>query len=322
MNVKSLIASASFEERSLYWIENLINIEIEPKNIYVANVNEIGKEPQNNINSFSQLGVKSIVSIDRFSSSELWSWAIDVVDQACSTQELLIDVTCMHRELLGMLLFIVSTKMEFFDKISVLYVSSPEGGYATLNDELLETDRWLSKGVQCVRTIVGYPGSFQSEKGCHLIVLAGHETERVLKIIEDTEPRRLTISGELANSSIVPGASKISQEVVNELKSKIQIPEIQTIPFSSSSIDSVFLSLAEQKLDGLKENIVLAAMNTKLVFVGAALFALSNRSIRLIYAVPREYNPLYCKGQGKAYRHDITKMIDNTKTYIDQWVYH
>ena len=68
------------------------------------------------------------------------------------------------------------------------------------------------------------------------------------------------------------------------------------------------------KLGESDENVALAAMNTKLSFVGAVLFALSNRTVRMIYAVPREYNPLYCEDVGKSMRIDITALVRGANT--------
>ena len=72
----------------------------------------------------------------------------------------MIDVTCLPRELLGMLLFAVSVARCRIGSVRVAYVAAPEGGYATQNMDLLESDRWLSKGVTEVRSIVGFPGKF------------------------------------------------------------------------------------------------------------------------------------------------------------------
>ena len=315
MNKKMLIAAASFEERSLYWARNFVEDGGRPEEIFVADVSEDGEEYAENLSQMRELGVTNFQPIDRFRSEDLWQWVIKVVDQASvSTRELAIDITCMPRELLGMLLFAVSVKRQSFGKISVAYVSAPEGGYATQNDRLPPSERWLSRGAASVRSIVGYPGAFRSERPCHLVVFAGHEQDRVLQLVEYVEPRRLTISGESERSSTVPGAREMSLDVVEKLKRKIQVPTFGDIAFSSSSIDEVYRSLTNARLDESDENVALAAMNTKLSFVGAALFALSNRAIRMMYTVPREYNPLYCEGMGVPSQFDITALVSKAKT--------
>ena len=312
---KSLIAAASFEKRSTYWVQDFVESGGDRTKVFLADVIERGDEYAENMAVMEELGVENVNQVDRFSSESLWRWVVEVTDRASDLEgHLTIDVTCMPRELLGMLLFAVSVRRESFVTISIAYVSAPEGGYATQNERLAEEDRWLSRGVASVRSIVGYPGVFHSEQPCHLVVFAGHELERVLQLVEYVEPRRLTISGELEHSSTVPGARDISRNVANELKRRMQVPEIGDIGFSSSSIDEVYASLVDAQLVESGENVALAAMNTKLSFVGAALFALSSRAMRMMYAVPKEYNPLYCEGVGAASQFDITRIINRANT--------
>jgi len=315
MSSKSLIAAASFETRSTYWVREFVESGGERSRVFLADVIEGGDEYAENMAAMEELGVENVERVDRLSSESLWRWVVEITDRASDLKgELTIDVTCMPRELLGMLLFAVSVRRRSFDTISVAYVAAPEGGYATQNKGLAEEDRWLSRGVASVRSIVGYPGVFHSEQPCHLVVFAGHELERVLQLVEYVEPRRLTISGELEQSSTVPGAREISLSVAEELKRKMQVPEIGDIGFSSSSIDEVYASLVDARLGESGENVALAAMNTKLSFVGAALFALSNRAMRMMYAVPKEYNPLYCEGVGAASQFDITPILNSANT--------
>ena len=212
-----------------------------------------------------------------------------------------------------MILFAVSVRQQRFREIVVVYVAAPSEGYATQNPDLSADQQWLSKGVVTVRTIVGYPGGFRAERPAHLVVLAGHEFERLYAIAEYVEPNRLTIGGESDASSTVPGAGVVSGRVAKRLKDRIQVPEIGDICFSASSIEDVIRSLGQLDLDVSAENITLVAMNTKLAFVGAAIFSLLNRGVRMVYAVPREYNPFYCIGAGEEYCIDLTQMLRSVK---------
>ena len=316
---KVLIAAASFEDRSTVWVREFLASGGNPEHVFFADVFESDAMYEQHIALLHELGVCNVDRVDRSSSHNLWSWTWSVVEKACMPGcNLLIDVTCMPRELLGMLLFAVSVKRLVVGSVSVAYVAAPEGGYATQNKNLPESERWLSKGVTTVRSIVGFPGIFRSERPSHLVILAGHELGRISKIIEYVEPSRLTISGEQEESSTVVGAGELSREVADELRDqlrdRIQVPKIGDIEFSSSSIEEVFESLIDAELEKSGENIALVAMNTKLSFVGAALFALSQRTVRMIYAVPQEYNPLYCQGVGESHQFDITELVRRATT--------
>lgn len=306
----TMIAAASFEQRSSVWVQKYLDAGGRVGTVFLADVVEGGSEYETQMSTFTNLGVRNVDRVDRFSSSSLWSWSLSVVDRAGAVgTTLLIDITCIPRELLGMLLFAVSVRQQRFRQIVVVYVAAPSEGYATQNQGLPPEERWLSKGVVTVRTIVGYPGGFRAERPSHLVVLAGHEFERLLAIVEYLEPDKLTIGGESATSSTVPGAGALSGEVAQRLKDRIQVPNMGDICFSASSIEDVVASLDGLGFDVSAENTTLVSMNTKLAFVGAALFALLNRGVRMVYAVPKEYNPSYCIGAGREYCIDITQML-------------
>lgn len=306
----AMIAATSFEERSSVSVNRFLSSGGRTEAVFLANVVESGPSYQRQLLEFTKLGIDSAKVVDRFSSRSLWLWCSDVVEQAAQIKpNLVIDVTCMPKELLGMLLFAVWVRRECFPKVFISYVAAPSEGYATQNPKLAEDDRWLSKGVTAVRSVVGYPGAFRGDRPTHLIALAGHELERLFAITEYVEPSRLTIGGAEESSSTVSGAGVLSQKVAEELKNRIQVPDIGDISFSATSIENVVAALRRLKFDVSAENVALVAMNTKLAFVGAALFLLANRDVRMVYAVPREYNPLYCVGVGKEYCVEITTML-------------
>ena len=310
INKAAMIVAASFEERSSVSVKRFLSSGGRTEAVFLANVVESGSSYETQLKEFTKLGIEDADPVDRFSSRSLWSWCSRVVERAAQMKlSLVIDVTCMPKELLGMLLFAVWVWRECFPKVFVAYVTAPSGGYATQNPEIAEKDRWLSRGVSVVRTIVGYPGAFRVDRPTHLIVLAGHEFERLFAITEYVEPSRLTIGEPEESSSMVSGAGLLSQKVARELKDRIQVPYIGNISFSASSIEDVVATLQRLNVDVSAENVALVAMNTKLAFIGAALFSLANRDVRMVYAVPREYNPSYCVGVGQEYRVEITALL-------------
>ena len=172
----------------------------------------------------------------------------------------------------------------------------------------------MSHGVRDIRSIIGFPGKFSGEKAGHLIALAGHEEDRMMEIVEYVEPRKLSIGSGEVGSSTTAGADEYSRQVVEALRSRIPLPGIEKIEFRSDSVRDVYESMGRVRLDYGRENVSLTAMNTKLAFVGAALFALRERRVRVVYAVPEEYNPLYCQGVGARFASDITELIGQADT--------
>lgn len=309
----TLVAAASFEERSLVTTRRFLETMGEPGDVYLANVIEDNVQHKENVVAFGKLGLEIIKSLDRFDSRALWSWTWETV-QAVPRGDIIVDITCFPRDLLGMILFAISLMRNKFERVVVKYIAAPENGYATQNPKLDESKRWLSQGVRDIRSIIGFPGMFSGEKASHLIALAGHEEDRLMEIIEYVEPRKLSIGSGEVGSSTTAGAAEYTRHVVKALRSRVPVPGIETIDFRSDSVRDVYDSLLRVRLDFGSENVSLTAMNTKLSFVGAALFALHERRVRVVYAVPEKYNPYYCKGVGKAFRFDITELISQANT--------
>ena len=309
----TLVAAASFEERSLVTTRRFLETLGEPGDVYLANVIEDNVQYEENVAAFRELGIKRMKSLDRFDSRALWSWTWETV-QAVPRGDIIVDITCFPRDLLGMILFAISLMRNKFAKVLVKYIAAPEYGYATQSPKLEESARWLSQGVRDIRSIIGFPGIFSGEKAGHLIALAGHEEGRLMEIVEYVEPRKLSIGSGEVGSSTTAGADEYSRHVVQALRSRVPVPGIETLGFRSDSVRDVYDSLLRVRLDFGSENVSLTAMNTKLSFVGAALFALRERRVRVVYAVPEKYNPFYCTGVGKAFCFDVTELINQATT--------
>ena len=313
-NAVTLVAAVSFEERSLVTARRFLDEALcEPGEICLANVIESNIQHQKNLAAFRKLGIEKVESLDRFDSIELWDWTWKTVEGA-PVGDIVVDITCFPRELLGMLLFAISLMRKKFGKVMVEYIAAPEYGYATQNPELEGEDQWLSQGVRAIRSVIGFPGEFSGEKEGHLIALAGHEGDRMMDIVEYVEPRKLSVGSGEVGSSTTTGADEYSRRVVDALRSRIPEPGVETIGFKSDSVRDVYESLRRAPLDFDSENVSLTAMNTKISFVGAALFALHERRVRVLYAVPERYNPMYCLGVGNRFGFDITELIDQADT--------
>jgi hypothetical protein len=308
------VGAVSFEERSIVGPRRFLRNMAAADEVCLARFGGESQQLQESLLRFREVGLTEVAEVDRFSSRALWDWVWKCVRHA--TGDVVIDATCLPREVLGMLLFALSVKREHIGQVRVVYVSAPPspGGYATQNAGLKEADRWLSQGVATIRSILGYPGDFASEKRRHVVALAGHELERLVEIVSFLEPTRLSISNEQDNTSTANGAAEFSKWVASELRRRIALPEFGTVGFSANSIEETFKSLHDVSLDFAIENVVLVAMNTKLSFIGAALFALHERRVRMVYAVPESYNPLYCTGIGELGEFDITTVVKSANT--------
>ena len=208
----SLVTAASFEERALVATEEFLEQGGQPRDVYVANVAEDDVRRNANVDALAERGVELGEALNRLDSRSLWRWVLRTI-QTVPYGDIVLDVTCIPRELLGMILYAVSLMRNRFARVVVVYVSVPEHGYATQNPELEESCQWLTQGVCDIRSIVGFPGEFSGEKEGHVIALAGHEEDRLVDVVEYMEPRKLSIGSGAPGSSTTLGADELSRHV-------------------------------------------------------------------------------------------------------------
>jgi hypothetical protein len=305
----SLIAAPSFEARCLAGPEAFVGAGGTVGSAYLAALGGASEELAQHVERLRKLGFESPSEVDRFSAKSIWDWVWSSVLTA--KPDVIVDATCIPREMLGMLLFALSVRRTSLERVRIWY--TPPGKYATQLD-VPEKDKWLSHGIYTLRTILGYPGEFASERKRHVVALAGHEDQRLLEIISFLEPTRLSISNEQKASSTVVEADKLSEAVKAGLRETIGLPEYGDVKFYANSIDQTFESLKDMLAAQTDENVALIAMNTKLSFIGAALCGLHLRHVRLVYAVPIEYNPRYSEGVEAVVERDVTDKLKAAAT--------
>ena len=304
----------SFEERSLSGLKHFLNEGGQQANVKCALINDDSAQLKVHIEAWQALCPAEIPVLDRFDVKNLWAWVWSSV--GIDHTNFLVDASCMPRELIGLILFALSVRRDTLASVNILYTRPGDDphGYATTRPGLPGEDKWLSKGVFTTRTILGYPGMFLPEREKVLIALAGHEPERLYQMIEVVEPSILAISNEAKGTSTILGAGTVSEGVVAYLRQRIQVPQLEEFTFSADSIDDTYKSLEEKCRIYSDKNLTITAMNTKLAFIGSALYALRERRIRLMYLVPQEYNPLYSTGAQEPKIYDITQHIKNAET--------
>jgi hypothetical protein len=245
--------------------------------------------------------------VSRLSIVDQWTWVQRVTERL--EGHVVVDVTCFTRELLGMLLYAISLKVDSISKLELLYTSARM--YATQR----EPPEPLSLGVLAIRPLLGFPGEFETRHEKVLLALVGHEDQRLIELVDYIEPSKIYMAGELVGTSTGEGFRKISSEVETKVRERIGVFASEALPFNANDIHATFDSIASICERESEKNISIVAMNTKLSFAGAAFYGLSDRRVRLMYAVPREYNVTnYSVGFGETTAHDCTALIKRATT--------
>ena len=286
LKIDIFISSSSFEDRC-FIIADLVK-DLQPKkNVFFFNGNEdeliisnseklcAERSNSNRIELNSNNPVDNYVKIDEFLSE---------ISRSFNNPNVLIDITTFTHETLLVLVKLVQLKNPLFGDVYIAYVGAKEYSTNSLDNE----EKWLSKGIDQIRTVLGYSGFTNPTHKNHLIILFGFESERTKRIIEEYEYENITLG--FGGNFIMENHLKINYE--RHAKLLKEYPNARKFTFSlTDPVDAkndILNYLSAQELKNL--NTVIAPLNNKISTVGAALAAMSNERIQLAYAKPLIYN--------------------------------
>lgn len=203
--------------------------------------------------------------------------------------EILIDITALSHELLIAFIGLLHSE-NLLDKTYLLYTGAEEYSFNTTAEQ-----KWLSRGVVDIRSVLGFPGTMLPSKKLHLIIMAGFESERALEVISRYEPSRLTIAYGSKEQSIsekhhLNNIEYAQTILVTLLENSISMNEIHQLEFSCTDPFLTKKAITSYIEKFPNENIVICPLNTKTSTVGVTLAALEMSNIQICYAQPAEYN--------------------------------
>jgi hypothetical protein len=186
-----------------------------------------------------------------------------------------IDATTFNRETLLVACALLRSERPR-PKIRVLYVSPSDHG------------PWLSRGFRSVRNVVGFSGVHDATKPTVLVVLTGFEPDRVVKVIEEHEPKKV-----LMGIGDPPTMDRFLARNITDQELMLSRQDVERFRFPTSGVDECVRCLRGVVSPYLADhNVVLAPMSTKLSTLGAFLLAEERPEIQITYCVPGEYNVL------------------------------
>src|SRR6185436_3367287 len=173
-------------------------------------------------------------------------------------------------------------------------------------------DKWLSKGISEIRSILGYPGENLPSRRVHLLILTGFETERAAKLVDEFEPALVSL-GFVTGADTDEIHQLSSRAFQQSFLEKYSSAEVFRFPcYDALATKDAILHQAHRFAEF---NLVVAAMNTKISTVGAALAAAEDDRIQLCYAFANEYNYAGYSAPGTScYVGDVTDLLAATAT--------
>lgn len=280
-----LICSASYEERCLS-----IPTKINPKNfnavIVLKNSDVVGKGHVNARTIKGHFGsVARIVETTKTIAIHTADEIVKAIKQSPvdDATQVYVDVTTMtHETLLILFRLLIHIFPKKHKDIKYLYNPAAEYDPDTPYDK-----KWLSKGINDARSILGFSGKLLPSRKNHLTVLVGFEVNRASWLIDVFEPASLSL-GYGDQSSF-----NESHREVNELKHtrlSDRYPNSDTFEFSPSDAFLVRDQILKEALGRPNMNLIVAPMNTKISTLGCALAAIEKPRIQLCYASAVTYN--------------------------------
>jgi hypothetical protein len=200
-------------------------------------------------------------------------------------RSILFDITtCTHEILLiSIRLFqIICPNTE----ITYIYANAAEYDSGNVKD-----NKWLSKGIEGVRSVLGYAGNIIPIKKTHLIVIVGYEYERAANIIDIMEPSSLELGyGKTDNATT--DKDKDANEHYLHLVEKMAVlfTETETFDIKCNNPFDTYAKLSERISKVNDKNIIIVPLNNKISTVGVAITAIKNDKIQLCYAPALVYN--------------------------------
>ena len=284
--IDAFICCASFEERSKR-IAEMIN----PKYIgssWIAFSRDFRRLSEQNMDAIKSIfpDKSRIMEFDTADPLLTADCIVLNLSDLCSgdPKRIVSDITSFTREALLILVKFLTERMRDEDSLEFLYTNAREYSIGDSGQ-----DKWLSKGIKEVRSVLGYPGDLAPSKQDHLIVLVGFEDERALDLIREYEPSRISLG--VANMKEEAAIPHLGTNIdrLRKLKNTLNLTE----EFTFYAYDARATKIAIQQLIfniPQNYNTIIAPMNTKISTIGAAAAALEDASIQICYGRANIYN--------------------------------
>lgn len=284
-NCELLICSGSYEERCLS-IPLSLNPKTQRSVLILKNATVPGKGSEH-VNKVQQHfeGKAEVVETKKgiaIHNADIISKAIKIqIDKGISS--ICVDVTTMTHETVLIVFKILNFVLEE-KNLTITYLYNPAEAY---DPDTPDIEKWLSKGLASVSSVLGFSGNLLPSQKNHLVVLVGFEVNRASGLIDVFEPATMSF-GYGDNSSFCNGLQNVNKQKHKKLS--VRYPSAEHFEFSPSNAYLVRDQILEQANNHPDKNLIVAPMNTKISTLGCALAACVNKDIQICYASAVTYN--------------------------------
>jgi hypothetical protein len=286
------VCSASFESRSLSVPTAVSNINIRYCTIFKNH--DLAEYVDENFEKIYQIyrdiaNVGFLSTVDSIKTADSIMESINTITRKISIKSILLDITSFTHESLLIFMRVIYDK---FRDVSVTCVYNGAKEYS-VGDEV--SNKWLSRGVGDIRSVLGYPGNIMPSKKNHLILIVGYEYERAMSLIEQLEPHSISLGygkDDRATTDKNREANEWYMHLVDQMASiytniiKFDIP-CDDICEAKNGITRQIDFVIEKNM-----NAIIAPMNNKITTMAAAFAQYEREMAQICYAKPLSYNYL------------------------------
>jgi hypothetical protein len=217
------------------------------------------------------------------------------------------DISTMTHEMVLMLVAATDELIYTWQKITFIYNLAEK--YSA--DEK-DADKWISRGIQGLRSVVGYSGQWSPGEPAVLIALPGFDLERVSRIIEDIEPEKIMVGAATPSRPEHAWMYTRNKAIAGKLLetrhgSIFDYPAL--IP--TGAIDAILEATSDVSC-----NVLIAPLNSKISTMAVGVLARLNPAWQVCYAPALIYNLSYSTPSSifltctysEAYNHAVAAM--------------
>lgn len=199
--------------------------------------------------------------------------------------KILLDISTFTHEMLLMFLCILRSWTNNVE-LTCVYTN-------TLDYSAQETveNKWLSRGLRDVRTVLGFPGDNLPSQKTHLVLIVGYEYERAYNIINVIEPNSLSlgyVEAEETSTEKNKDANSHYLRLIEEMA--ISYDDIERFTISCRNVEKTVKELNKIIELHKGENIVIVPLNNKVSTIAVAVTVFNNPEVQICYGQPVLYN--------------------------------
>ncbi|WP_425399104.1 hypothetical protein [Aeoliella sp.] len=296
LGIDAFLCCASFEERSISIACALSALDI--SKFIVAQNLDFAEESAEQVQKVADSVGERFVSAETNTSDPLLTADGLLVPLeslfAGASKNVLIDITAFTREALLILLRLVNELRRGEDTVNLIYLNASEYSVGDAEDE-----KWLSRGIREVRSILSYPGEIVPSKRNHLIVLVGFEYQRALSLIQECEPSLVSLG--ICDENVEPTRPHQRTNELHRKRLSALVKAEQTFTFDGYDSLATASTLSDLARNCETYNTLIAPMNTKISTVGAAIAGMRDRRLQICYAQANVYNTANYSAPGEQF---------------------